>query len=138
MPFGRCPVCGAGYHLSVGLPVDEWYRRYWPGVPFGAEVPGECFRCWVPLRVGHRVTVRIAPDDLAGAVATGAAGVVSAVEPGVVPVFVVELQGAGVVSGRFRRAELWYVPGQPAVAEAPDAEPGAAPDPAASGASGSS
>jgi len=118
-------VCGAGYHMSVGLPVDEWYPRYWPGVPFGAEVPGECFGCWVPLRVGHRVTVRVVPNELAGAVATGAAGVVSAVEPGKSPLFVVALQDA---SGRFRRVELSCVPGQPAVAEAPDAEPGAAAD----------
>jgi hypothetical protein len=128
MPFGRCPVCGAIYHMSVGLPVDEWYRRYWPGVPFGAEVPGECFRCWVPLRVGHRVTVRVVPAQLAGAVAAGATGVVSAVEPGEVPVFVVDLQGADGTSGRFRRGELWCVPGQSAPAEAPAAEPGAAPD----------
>ncbi len=128
MPFGRCPVCGAGYHMSVGLPVEEWYRRHWPGVPFGAEVPGECFGCWVPLRLGHRVSVRVVPNELGGAVATGAAGVVSAIEPGAVPVFVVALQGASVPSGRFRRVELSCVPGQPAVAEAPDAEPGAAAD----------
>ena len=128
MPFGRCPACGAGYYMSVGLPVDEWYRRYWPGVPFGAEVPGECFGCWVPLRVGHRVTVRVVPGELAGAVATGAAGVVSAVEPDGLPVFVVALHGASIPSGRFRRVELSYVPGQTAVAEALDAAPGAAAD----------
>ena len=52
----------------------------------------------------------------------------AAVEPGEMPVFVVELEGAGVVSGRFGRAELWCVPGEPVVAEAPDAEPGAAAD----------
>lgn len=115
MPFGCCPVCGAGYHMSAGLPVEEWYNRYWPGVPVGAEVPGECIRCWVPLRVGHRVTVRVVPDALAGAVSAGTAGVVSAVEPGAVPAFVVEFQGAGVARGRFRRSELWYVVGQPAV-----------------------
>ena len=126
MPFGRCPVCGAGYHLNVGPPVDEWYRRYWPGVPFGAEVPGECPRCWVPLRVGHQVTVRAVPEPLAGAVVIGAAGVVFAVESGVEPVFVVELPG--VAGGRFHRSELFWVPGQPPVPEAADAEPGAAAD----------
>ena len=128
MPFGRCPVCGASYHMSIGLPVDEWYRRYWPGVTFGAEVPGECIRCWVPLRVGHRVTVRVVPNELADAVSVDTAGVVSAVEPGEAPMFVVELQGAGVASGRFRRSGLWYVVGQPPVPEVPDAEPGAAAD----------
>jgi hypothetical protein len=128
MPFGRCPVCGASYHMSVGLPVDEWYRQYWPGVPFGAEVPGECIRCWVPLRVGHRVTIRVVPAELAGTVNPGTAGVVTAVEPGEQPVFVVELQGAEVASGRFRRPELWYTVGQPPVPEAPDAEPSAAAD----------
>jgi hypothetical protein len=114
--------------MSVRLPVDEWYRRYWPEVPIGAEVPGECLQCWVPLRVGHKVTVRLDPGELAGAVATGAAGVVSAVEPGEVTVFVVELEGAGVGRRRFRRNELWYVPGQPSV-EGPDAEAAAALEP---------
>ncbi len=122
MPFSRCPVCGASYHLSVNLLVDEWYRRYWPGVPVGAEVPGECPRCWIPLRVGHQVTVRAVPDALAGSVEVGAAGSVAAVERGAESVFVVELQGAAVPVGRFRRGELFYVLGQPAVPEAPDAE----------------
>ena len=58
MPFGRCPVCGAMYHLNVGLPLDEWYRQHWPQLRVGDEVPSLCLRCWVNLRPGHRVTVR--------------------------------------------------------------------------------
>lgn len=109
MPFGRCPVCGASYHLSVSLPVDEWYRRHWPGVPFGAEVPGECLRCWVLLRVGHQVTVRAVPEPLAGTVGVGAAGVVVAVEQeGAEPVFAVELSGAAIPVGHFHRRELFW------------------------------
>jgi hypothetical protein len=127
MPFGRCPVCGASYHMNVGLPVDQWYRRYFPGVPFGAEVPGKCIRCWVPLRVGHQVIVRAVPEPLAGAVAVGASGVVTVVEPGAEPMFVVEMAGVTVV-GQFHRNELFWVPGQPPVPEAPDAEQGAAAD----------
>ncbi len=125
MPFGRCPVCGSSYHMSIGLPVDEWYRRYWPGVPVGAEVPGECIRCWIPLRVGHRVTVRVVPDGLTGVVSVGIEGVVSAVEPGKTALFVVEFQGAGIARGKFRREELWYVIGQPEVLKTTDDEPGA-------------
>lgn len=125
MPFGRCPVCGAGYHMCVGLLVDESYRRYWPGVAPGAEVPGECFRCWVPLRVGHQVTIRAVPEPLAGTVTVGAAGVVAAVEPAAVPV--VGLAGVAAVH-RFRRSDLLWVPGHPPLPEAPDAEPGAPAD----------
>lgn len=112
MPFGRCPVCGASYHLNVSVPIDEWYRRYWPQVPLGEEVPGECIRCWVELRPGHRVTVRDIPAGLEGLVSVGAPGVVVEVEPGSPPICVVALKGASVPQGKFRRTDLYYVPGQ--------------------------
>ena len=108
MPFGRCPVCGATYHLNVGPPIEEWYRRHWPQVPVGAEVPGECFRCWVLLRVGHRVTLRVVPDELAGRVAVGAEGIVTSAEPGPPPAYLIEFSGTGSVAARFRRDELYF------------------------------
>jgi putative addiction module component (TIGR02574 family) len=112
MPFGRCPVCGAMYHMSIGLPVEEWYRRYYPQVPVGAEVTGECFQCWIPLRLGHRVTVRAVPTALTGRFAVGAEGIVTGIEPGPPPAYLVEFGGAGAVTARFRRDELWYLLGQ--------------------------
>jgi hypothetical protein len=128
MPFGRCPVCGASYHLSVMLPVDEWYRRRWPGLAVGDEVPDKCPRCAIPLRVGHRVSVRAVPEPLAGSVEIGAAGVVVAVELGPEPVFVVELHRASLPAGRFRRSDLSYVLGQPTVPGECAVEPQSAPD----------
>lgn len=112
MPFGRCPICGAGYHLNVNLPLDEWYRQFWPQLRVGDEVPGLCFGCWVDLRVGHRVTVRTVPAELAGRLTVGTPGLVSAVEFDGEPVYVVELEGVAVSSGRFRRSELSFVAGQ--------------------------
>jgi hypothetical protein len=105
MPFGQCPVCGAGYHLSISMPVVEWYRRHWPGVSVGDPVPGKCVRCWVDLRAGLRVTVRSVPAALEG--------VVTSVEPNGPPV-VVALETSEVTSGRFHRTELFYVVGQKA------------------------
>ncbi len=113
MPFGQCPVCGAGYHLSISMPVVEWYRRYWPGVSVGDSVPGKCVRCWVDLRAGHRITVRSIPAALEGRVEVGAQGVVTSVEPNGPPV-VVALETSEVTSGRFHRTELFYVVGQKA------------------------
>jgi hypothetical protein len=113
MPFGKCPVCGASYHLSIGMPVVEWYQRHWPGVTVGDPVPGKCARCWVELRPGHRVSVRSVPPGLEGQVEVGAQGIVTFVEPSDPPI-VVALEGAAVRSGRFNRTELFYVLGQKA------------------------
>ena len=116
MPYGRCPVCEAVYHMSVGLPVDEWYRQHWPQLGVGDEVPGLCPRCWMDLRPGHRVTVRTPSREWAEQIPVGTPGVVTAVEAGGVdggPVYVVELEGAKAQTGRFRRADLHYVLGQP-------------------------
>ncbi len=113
MPFGQCPVCGASYHLSIGMPVVEWYHRHWPGVPVGEPVPGKCVRCWVDLRPGHRVTVRSVPPGLEGHVEVGAQGVVTSFEPSL-PAIVVELEGSATLLGRFHREELFYVVGQKA------------------------
>ena len=120
MPFGRCPVCGQSYHLNVSLPQDEWYRQCWPTIPVGDVVPGKCIGCWVPLRIGHQVIVRVVPDALAGTVCVGEAGVVLAIEAVDELAFVVGLVKPGVPSSRFRREELSYMAGQSAVTEVSD------------------
>ena len=112
MPFGRCPICGATYHLSVSLPVDEWYRQYWPQLRAGDEIPDLCPRCGIDLRPGHRVAVRSVPIELAERVTAGISGVVVSVSNEVQPLYEVELEGAGVAKGRFLRSELFYILGQ--------------------------
>jgi hypothetical protein len=67
------------------------------------------------LRPGHRVTVRMVPCELSEHVRVGTPGVVAAVETATAEgeaVYVVELEGAGVPAGRFRRSDLSYVLGQ--------------------------
>src|SRR5947209_10802043 len=108
MPFGRCPICGAMYHLSVNLPLDEWYRQYWPQLHVGEEVPGLCPRCGIDLRPGHRVVVRTIPAELTADVDSGTEGIVTNMESGPEPLNLVELQGARVKSGKFRRSDLFY------------------------------
>jgi hypothetical protein len=103
------------YHLSVGLPVDEWYRQYWPNLKVGDMVPGLCPRCGIDLRAGHRVTVRTAPVELSEHVPVGTPGTVLGIEAAEGEgelVYLVELEGAAVAAGRFRRADLSYVIGQ--------------------------
>ena len=112
MPHSKCPVCGSMFHLSISLPLDEWYRQYWPQIKVGDAVPGLCPRCWIDLRPGHRITVRTVPTELESDLESGTEGVVAAVETGPEPIYLVEFAGAKVSSGRFPRADLFYVLGQ--------------------------
>jgi hypothetical protein len=111
MPFGKCPVCGGTFHLSVGS-VPEWYKERWPKLRVGDVVPELCFYCWVDLRSGHRVRVRTVPPELSDVVDVGTDGIVKSLEDGPEPVFVVYLEGAKVKEGRFRRSDLTYVADQ--------------------------
>jgi hypothetical protein len=112
MPWGQCPICRVSFHLSVGLPIDEWYRKYWPQLQVGEVLPELCPRCGIELRPGHRVTVRVVPDDLADKVAEGNQGTVFSVEAGEPPLYLVHLEGATPLMGKFRRSDLFYVVGQ--------------------------
>lgn len=111
MPYGRCPICGTTFHFSVIFAVDEWYRKFWPNLPAGEEVPDLCPRCGIDLRPGHRVAVRVVPNELAGRVAVGTTGVVVSVTDEGIPEYQVELDGAGLAKGRFVRSELFYLLG---------------------------
>ncbi len=46
MPYGRCPECGALYHLNVSMPMDEWWDKYFPGADRTLPFPALCFNCW--------------------------------------------------------------------------------------------
>lgn len=108
MPFGRCPVCGTGYHLSLNLPVDEWYRQYWPQCQVGDEVPGLCIGCWMELRVGHHIKVRRVSPEFAEQLIVGTKGVVVAVVRAEEPMYIVQFQGQGIQTGLFCRTDLSY------------------------------
>lgn len=112
MPFGVCPVCGVTYHLNVSLPVDEWYRKYHPEIPFGEVIRSECLLCGIELRVGHQVRVRVVPPEHAEAVAAGDRGVIAAANAN--GEFAVRLDN-GKGTRTFNRHDLWYVAGQPAL-----------------------
>jgi len=98
------------YHLSVRGALDEWEREHVRerdanGIPL---LP--CIRCWVELRPGHRVTLRLVPDGVDGRLAVGQEGVVASgaeTEGGDIRV------RFGETLGSFKRTELFYVPGQP-------------------------
>ena len=64
MPYAKCPVCGAEFHVSVRADLGEWYRERWPGLSIGDVVPAECFGCWTELREHHVVLVRRRPEGL--------------------------------------------------------------------------
>src|SRR3974390_1969570 len=64
MPYAKCPVCGAEFHLLVRTDIAEWYRDRWPGLKVGDVVPAECIGCWTELREHHVVSVRQRPQAL--------------------------------------------------------------------------
>jgi len=65
MPYAKCPVCGAEFHLLVRTDIGEWYRQRWPGLNVGDVVPAECPGCWTELCEHHVVSVRQRPRALA-------------------------------------------------------------------------
>lgn len=111
MVWWRCRVCEAVGHLVPDRPVDEWYRAFAPDLPPG-ELPAlECPGCGAEVRVGSRVTIRVVPAGLDRRFRVGQEGVVTAVEPGDPPVFVVAFRRPK-RQARFRRSELSYVFGR--------------------------
>jgi hypothetical protein len=78
MPTGECPECGCKMHVRP-LDVEEWHRRY-PQHRVGGLFEFKCPGCGFDLKVGSRVSVRSVPQELAGQVAPGALGTVTAVE----------------------------------------------------------
>ncbi len=81
MPYAKCPVCGAEFHLLVRSDIRAWYRERWPGLSLGDLVPAECFGCWTELRECHIVLVRRRPENLPASspVQVGERGVVLSV-----------------------------------------------------------
>lgn len=57
MPYSMCSMCGQISHISVG-DVKEWYEKYYPEIPLGTMVPGQCFYCWPELKLGDSVVIR--------------------------------------------------------------------------------
>lgn len=60
MPFGKCPICGGGYHLQV-TDHAAWYKER--GLGFGELLIEKCFMCWRELQPSDRVLILRAPDD---------------------------------------------------------------------------
>lgn len=108
MPYARCPVCQNLFHLQVRTrsPAD-WEREHVRERDEDGTPLLECIRCWVDLRPGHRVTLRVVPDDLAGVLAAGDEGVVESTDGDEIRV------RFGATLAALRREDLFYVPGQP-------------------------
>jgi hypothetical protein len=78
MPTGVCPECGCKMHVRP-LDVEEWHRQH-PQHRAGDRFDFKCPGCGFALEPGSRVSVRSVPQELAGYVAPGAFGTVTAVE----------------------------------------------------------
>lgn len=46
MPFCKCPGCGASHHMSVSVPVKEWYAEHCPDTPVTEAAPIPCMDCF--------------------------------------------------------------------------------------------
>jgi hypothetical protein len=109
MPYARCPVCQNLFHLLVrAQSLADWEREYVRDANGTALL--KCFRCWVDLRPGHRVTLRVVPDDLAGVLFVGDEGVVESTGDGEGSEIVVRF---GATLSALKRDDVFYIPGQP-------------------------
>lgn len=92
-----CPQCGGLSHLSVG-DHQEWYEKYFPGVPFGRVVPGICFSCFQGIEKGQIVVLRNLRRNQEG-IADGDIGTVrEIVESKDGPLYDVQLNGDRLVT----------------------------------------
>ena len=112
MPLAVCPVCNASFHLLVRGDPGAWesahvQERNAEGTPLL-----KCFRCWVELRPGHRVTVRVLPEAQGLGLVLGQEGIVES--PGALEGRIVVRFGATLAE--FSREHLYCVPGQSPVA----------------------
>jgi hypothetical protein len=80
MVYCRCPNCGSRFHVNIGIPVDDWYRKFAPGLKSNEEPELACFACWNKLAIGDRVKIRIKPARIDSGFHVGDEGEVSAIE----------------------------------------------------------
>lgn len=110
MPSGECPVCGCWMRVRL-MDVDERQGRSPPrrvGDPFPFKCPG----FGAELQPGYRVSVRSVRRELAGQVAHGALGTVTAVEgDGGKEIYTVEVrsQTGERLSAQFSRRKLTWL-----------------------------
>jgi hypothetical protein len=109
MPYVRCPVCADTYHLLVRENISDWENDHVTERDEYGTPLLRCIRCWVSLRVGHIVTLRIPPKNAVSALEAGLKGIVEATAQGEEELF---LMVFGDIRVWCRRDELFYVPGQ--------------------------
>jgi hypothetical protein len=110
MPSAKCPVCGSKFHVRLAIPLEEWLRKF-PDRQVGELAPVECPGCFIDLKPGYRVRVRLVPQELAGEVGLGSPGTVAAIEgESEAMTYIVEVpsRSAERFPGRFtRRQSTW-------------------------------
>ena len=112
MPYARCPVCQAVFHLAVRGSPAEWEREHVRERTADGTPLLKCIHCWVTLRPGHKVTIRVLPSQYANLLVAGQEGVVQTPETDHEREIIVDF---GSVQAGLKREALSYVVGQPAV-----------------------
>lgn len=108
MVYCRCPVCGNGFHLNPGIPIDDWYRKFAPGLKPNDEPEIACRDCWTKLDVGDRVRIRLKTARIDGGFHERDEGIVAALEAEAESWFVVDFDNP-VRRAKFLRDELSIV-----------------------------
>jgi hypothetical protein len=110
LPFGKCPVCNAIFELSRDS-LKNWYQKHRPQLRIGDLVPQICALCGDELKQGDVVVVRVVPSELTAKVTIGTLGTIEEVHSGAEPVYSVDRELGDDFMGRFRRSDLFRLPG---------------------------
>ena len=112
MPYVICPVCNQSFHLLVRGNIDAWHAEHVKERTENGTPLLHCIRCWVDLRPGHKVTLRVSRPELEEIFTSRLEGTVISQNDGV---FLVSFGTAQVTA---IRSELSYVIGQPSLGAA--------------------
>ena len=112
MPYVICPVCNQSFHLLVRGNIDAWHAEHVKERTENGTPLLHCIRCWVDLRPGHKVTLRVSRPELEDIFKSRPEGIVISESDGV---YLISFGAAQVTA---TRSELSYVIGQPALGAA--------------------
>lgn len=113
MPWFICPVCGKLGHASIrDEHPAEWVIRASRADGYepvdSVTAPFRCPMCWMPLKKGHHVKLRVVPETYSEQLKELQEGIVE-----------VPANDAGLIQVNFdgfvakcKRTDLWFIPGK--------------------------
>lgn len=113
MPYVICPICHDLFRLKINGDISVWEQQHVVDRTENGTPLLRCVRCWVELRVGHLVMIRTVPLAATTLLQAGQQGHVTSTR--LINHHMVITVRFGEQHYDFRREDLFYVIGQPAI-----------------------